>query len=311
MMYSNSMIPRIAAPPGLDVHGPVMKQVSVLDEPKLFVGNLPKDVTADELRLVFSMYGYVADLHVMSGQAKSGASCAFVTYDTNVEADSAVRALHGIYKIRQGSGDAVIVRYAKKKEPQHPGKVFVGNLPQAVSEQRLRQVFGKYGSIVDLYVIKSKSRSGQRCAFVEYKNKAEGQKAIDAVDHKFEIDGSKIVARFAPTKKEPASHASTTASFYASNNEFPSYYHSPSGLSDSYGGAYSVSLSADFDTYGSYYMRSMSPACLPYDVPSAYDQIPVPASRSYELPSRCAYDAAGVSSSAKTLEDHDDVLGLY
>eukprot|EP00930_Biecheleria_cincta_P075790 TRINITY_DN62991_c0_g1_i1.p1 TRINITY_DN62991_c0_g1~~TRINITY_DN62991_c0_g1_i1.p1 ORF type:complete len:148 (+),score=27.45 TRINITY_DN62991_c0_g1_i1:2-445(+) len=81
---------------------------------KLFVGNLPADITAEVLALVFRTYGTVTNTHIMAGKSKSGQSCAFVEYMTPLEAETAVLTLHEKYEIRPGDG-SIIVKYADNK----------------------------------------------------------------------------------------------------------------------------------------------------------------------------------------------------
>jgi len=72
------------------------------DKHKLFVGNLPKDCTQEELRIVFNTYGNTTDIHVMSGKSSSGQCCAFVVYDRQVDAETAINTLDNVYSIREG-----------------------------------------------------------------------------------------------------------------------------------------------------------------------------------------------------------------
>lgn len=39
----------------------------MLQEYKLFVGNLPADISEEDMRTVFSTYGMVTDVHIMTG----------------------------------------------------------------------------------------------------------------------------------------------------------------------------------------------------------------------------------------------------
>jgi len=78
---------------------------------KLFVGNLPADIQQEALRMVFSHYGTVTNVHIMAGKSKSGQSCAFVEYASTVEAETAILTLHEKYEIRPGEGN-IIVKYA-------------------------------------------------------------------------------------------------------------------------------------------------------------------------------------------------------
>jgi RNA recognition motif-containing protein len=85
-----------------------------LQEAKLFVGNLPSDITNEELQYVFSNYGTVSKLHIMdSARSKSGQACAFVSYSTPEAAAIAVRTLNNVYKIRVDAPEAITVSVAK------------------------------------------------------------------------------------------------------------------------------------------------------------------------------------------------------
>lgn len=85
----------------------VMKQKT-----KLFVGNLPSDIQEEAINIVFSHYGTVTNIYIMTGKAKSGQSCAFVEYSAPIEAETAVLTLHEKYEIRQGDGP-ILVKYAQ------------------------------------------------------------------------------------------------------------------------------------------------------------------------------------------------------
>ncbi|BCX14337.1 MAG: RNA-binding protein [Patescibacteria group bacterium] len=66
------------------------------DKKKLYVGNLPYSVNADELRKVFSEFGEVIDAVVISDKY-SGRSkgFGFVTFATEEAASSAVEKMNG------------------------------------------------------------------------------------------------------------------------------------------------------------------------------------------------------------------------
>jgi len=85
----------------------VMKQKT-----KLFVGNLPSDIQEEAINIVFSHYGTVTNIYVMTGKAKSGQACAFVEYSAPIEAETAVLTLHEKYEIRPGDGP-ILVKYAQ------------------------------------------------------------------------------------------------------------------------------------------------------------------------------------------------------
>lgn len=86
---------------------------------KLFVGNLPTDIQQEAIRMVFSHYGQVTNIHVMQGKSKSGQACAFVEYSSPLEAETAILTLHEKYEIRPGEG-AIMVKYSNSPPRASP-----------------------------------------------------------------------------------------------------------------------------------------------------------------------------------------------
>lgn len=66
-------------------------------------------------------------------------------------------------------------------------KLFVGNLPPDIEEAALHTVFGAYGSVKTVFVMRTGSVSGQACAFVEYRTEFEAQTAINTLHNRYEI----------------------------------------------------------------------------------------------------------------------------
>eukprot|EP00928_Gymnodinium_smaydae_P048605 TRINITY_DN32503_c0_g1_i1.p2 TRINITY_DN32503_c0_g1~~TRINITY_DN32503_c0_g1_i1.p2 ORF type:complete len:316 (-),score=83.09 TRINITY_DN32503_c0_g1_i1:53-1000(-) len=85
------------------------------EDGRLFVGNLPGDIDEEALKYVFSQYGNVERIHLMSGKSKSGQSCAFVHYSTKDEAETAIATLHEKYEIRPGDG-TILVKLASDRK---------------------------------------------------------------------------------------------------------------------------------------------------------------------------------------------------
>jgi len=83
---------------------------------KLYVGNLPSDITTDAIDMVFSTYGRILDIHIMNARAKNGQSCCFVIYENAAEAKTCMSAMQQGYEIRPGEGD-IFVKYADGSKP--------------------------------------------------------------------------------------------------------------------------------------------------------------------------------------------------
>lgn len=81
---------------------------------KLFIGQVPPDVTQDQIRNVFQQYGNILDLNIMAPRKPGAMGCAFVTYGSWAESEAAMRAVDGKYTL-PGSPHPVAVKFADAK----------------------------------------------------------------------------------------------------------------------------------------------------------------------------------------------------
>merc|ERR1719203_1139315 len=93
---------------GDDASGHRPGQSQVVSETKLFVGNLPDDVSEDALQYVFGTYGKVEHVHIMTGKSKTGNACAFVEFAAAGDAETAILTLHDKYEIKPGAGPILV-----------------------------------------------------------------------------------------------------------------------------------------------------------------------------------------------------------
>jgi len=70
-----------------------------------------------------------------------------------------------------------------------PKKVFVGSLPDNVSEQMLRSSFSRYGAVTDVF-LKHTNDSGRHWAFVTYASQREAQYAKEQTDRTLMLPGA-------------------------------------------------------------------------------------------------------------------------
>ncbi|SRR3989339_930323 len=90
---------------------------------KLFVGNLPYKITEDELRQVFSQFGTVVDVRLitdkMTGRAKG---FGFVEMSSGDEANKVVEEMHG----KDFQGRNLVVNVARPMAPRAPRPSYGG-----------------------------------------------------------------------------------------------------------------------------------------------------------------------------------------
>lgn len=91
------------------------------DAYKLFIGNVPKSISEQQLRPLFEGLGQVMELVVVRDKAShESKGSAFVWYATKAQADGAVAALHLRHVIPDPAGEAerpLVVRRANTRKP--------------------------------------------------------------------------------------------------------------------------------------------------------------------------------------------------
>eukprot|EP00197_Chlamydomonas_leiostraca_P002281 CAMPEP_0202857886 /NCGR_PEP_ID=MMETSP1391-20130828/652_1 /ASSEMBLY_ACC=CAM_ASM_000867 /TAXON_ID=1034604 /ORGANISM="Chlamydomonas leiostraca, Strain SAG 11-49" /LENGTH=531 /DNA_ID=CAMNT_0049536745 /DNA_START=118 /DNA_END=1713 /DNA_ORIENTATION=+ len=79
---------------------------------KLFVGQIPPNMTEEALRAMFQPYGNITEVHLLKKNPGSG--CAFVCYDRWSACEAAVAALHGKHQL-EGAKMPIVVKFADAK----------------------------------------------------------------------------------------------------------------------------------------------------------------------------------------------------
>lgn len=177
--------------------------VATADSVKLFVGQVPRQMTEEQLLPIFQEAGAVRELSVIKDKAtKASRGCCFLIYETKQEADNAIAIFHNQRKLPPLS-TPLQVKYADGELERLEHKLFVGMLPKNASEADLTAVFSPFGVIKELTVIKG-SQASKGCAFLKYDTKDQALAAIKALNDIYKMEGSTtpLVVKWADTEKE-------------------------------------------------------------------------------------------------------------
>lgn len=83
-------------------------------------------------------------------------------------------------------------------------KLFVGNLPFSITEDKLKEIFEQYGEITSLKLITDRETGKSRgFAFVEFADKDSANKAIKEYNGQT-LDGRSVVVKVANDKEKTA-----------------------------------------------------------------------------------------------------------
>lgn len=89
-------------------------------------------------------------------------------------------------------------------------KLYVGNLPFAINNDQLKELFQKFGEITEAVVIKNKFNNRPKgFGFVTFKEEVAAEAAIKEM-HQAEVMGRKLVVNVARPKKEEVTNFTPT-----------------------------------------------------------------------------------------------------
>ncbi|KAJ8275443.1 hypothetical protein COCON_G00071950 [Conger conger] len=139
---------------------------------KIFVGNVNSSTTEAELRELFEKHGAVSDCDILKNYG-------FVHMDEEDAAQKAVSALHK----HELNGSRITVEYATTKV-RNATKIYVGNVPEGASAGKIKELFQRYGKVVECDIVKN-------YAFVHMQRENEALEAIAELNHS-KMEGQKI-----------------------------------------------------------------------------------------------------------------------
>jgi RNA recognition motif-containing protein len=180
---------------------------------KIFVGSLPDGVTSDELKAEFAKYGVIQDTFIKEG-CEPGRQWAFVTYTRSSEAQQAkvstdrilmmpgctrpcevtLARNQGMFGQEPQGASAPLPAYGGVPMPAlassgGPKKIFVGSLPDDITDTVLRREYERYGQIVDVFV-KTGCEPGRQWAFVTFATHEQASAAKESTDRVLVLPGA-------------------------------------------------------------------------------------------------------------------------
>lgn len=91
-----------------------------IKDANLYVANLPKTLTEEELRMMFEEHGEIIRTKILVDQTTDASrGCGFILFSKTSEADAAIVALNGA--VLEGSPNPITVKRAKEDRHKHSG----------------------------------------------------------------------------------------------------------------------------------------------------------------------------------------------
>jgi len=158
----------------------------------IFIKNLDKSIDHKALYDTFSVFGNILSCKVAMGEDNVSRGYGFVHYETQEQASKAVQKVNGMML----KGKTIFVApFLPRKERQKTldeskfTNVFIKNLDDPVSTEKLHEVFGRYGPLTSVILMTDFNGKSKCFGFVNFENPHDAQKAVEELNGKT-INGS-------------------------------------------------------------------------------------------------------------------------
>ncbi|XP_072554483.1 CUGBP Elav-like family member 1 isoform X4 [Paramormyrops kingsleyae] len=179
-----------------------------IDAIKMFVGQIPRSWTEEQLRELFEPYGAVYEINVLRDRSQNppqSKGCCFITYYTRKAALEAQNVLHNM-KILPGMHHPIQMKPAdsEKNNAVEDRKLFIGMISKKCNENDIRIMFSPCGQIEECRILRGPDGLSRGCAFITYTARQMAQTAIKAMHQSQTMEGcsSPVVVKFADTQKD-------------------------------------------------------------------------------------------------------------
>lgn len=170
----------------------------------LFVKNLPKEVDNKVLYDNFSPFGNILSCKISTDDKGVSKGHGFVHFEAPEAAQAAVQALDG--KDIMGKEWSICPFQSKKERNGDVSEdqwtnIYVKPLDKSYDEDKLRQLFGKYGAITSAVIMRDENGESKGFGFLNFEEHEAASKAVDDLNDK-DLDGVRLYVGKAQKKGE-------------------------------------------------------------------------------------------------------------
>lgn len=182
-----------------------------MDDNRIFIGKIPQSVTEAEIRTHFAQFGEIE--HVQCPNSTKAFKIAFVTYTDATGRDQALAFT--AHSLQNSPLNVVKATPKPQRAPdgsgglfgqQQEARVFVGHIPEEVSEEMLQAYFSKFGTLLKCFKPATGSRSVRSTnppgyAFVTFSSHKEKHLCLAQEEHN--VNGHSLRVMEAKPKPVP------------------------------------------------------------------------------------------------------------
>ncbi|XP_041994090.1 polyadenylate-binding protein 2-like [Salvia splendens] len=170
----------------------------------IFIKNLDMDIDHKALHETFSSFGTILSCKVATNSSGQSLGYGFVQYATEESAQKAIEKLNGMLL----NGKQVYVGPFVRKQEREMAvdkmkftNVFVKNISETTTEEDLQKMFGEFGQITSVVVMRNEDGTSKCFGFVNFEDADDAASAVDSLNGK-KIDNKELYVGRAQKKSE-------------------------------------------------------------------------------------------------------------
>lgn len=153
----------------------------------IFIKNLDKAIDNKALHDTFSSFGNILSCKIATDPSGQSKGYGFVQFENEEAAQSAIDKLNGML---MNDKQVYVGHFLRKQERDTVmskikfNNVFVKNLAESTTEDELKKIFGEYGPITSVVVMRDGDGKSRCFGFVNFESADDAAKAVDALNGK-------------------------------------------------------------------------------------------------------------------------------
>ncbi|KAL1801922.1 hypothetical protein ACET3Z_030569 [Daucus carota] len=153
----------------------------------IFIKNLDKTIDQKALQDTFSTFGNIISCKIVTDDSGQSKGYGFVQYDSEEGAQKAIEQLNGMLLNDKQVYVGPFLRKQERELATDKSKftnVYVKNLAEATSEEDLKKIFGEFGEITSVVVMRDGYGNSKCFGFVNFEDADAAARSVEALNGK-------------------------------------------------------------------------------------------------------------------------------
>ncbi|KAF2295297.1 hypothetical protein GH714_032489 [Hevea brasiliensis] len=153
----------------------------------IYIKNLDKAIDNKALHDTFSTFGNILSCKVVTDSSGQSLGYGFVQFDNEESAKNAIDKLNGMLLNDKLVYVGPFLRKLERESAMDKTKfnnVYVKNLSETTTEEDLKKIFGEYGTITSVVVMRDGDGKSKCFGFVNFENPDDAARSVEALNEK-------------------------------------------------------------------------------------------------------------------------------